>query len=795
MTQTNDRGAPIGQGEAPWAARSAATASPAKPKRAFRPEIQGLRAMAVLLVAAYHIWFGRVSGGVDVFLFISAFLMTLSFTGKLERGTPIRWRELSTYWVHVFKRILPLAILTVVGVLIATRLFLGAERWLPTMQEAVSVVTYWDNWYSIANAVDYYAADTSAASPLRHFWSLSIQGQIFLVWPLLFALGGMIAKVLRLPVRATLALVFGCVFVASLTYSVVETAANQQEAYFNTFTRLWEFALGSLVAIVLPWIKLPGGFRGIMTWVGVVAILICGAVLDVEGAFPGYIALWPTLAASLVIVAGQTGTRWGADRILSWKPLVSLGAYSYALYLLHWPLLVIYLDFVGREKADFFAGVGILGVALAGSVLLTRWVDTPLRKWKWSEARRWRSALVVVGCLAVGLGAVAAWQGRIVYVNHQIQANAWKNNPGAEILDPEYTYVGDPDPGLIPTVLDRADDWSWQGGGLGSWCSDEPDVDLHGLVGDQCYHVVDNPEPERTVVAVGNSHTEQWMSALRQTAEAESWDLTFVRHPGCFFTTTEDNAFASECQDWLANAESFIDERDPDTLVIQSTQSTYDGVAEIIRDGTEEQVRDWTARGVNVVGIRDNPRFAESHWDCEEDGSFDDCAFDHVSAYTPDPTLAWRDEIPGYGSMDMNDLVCPDGACPPAVGNVYTYIDDNHLTATFVRSTRVFFDQRFGDALVDPQWREADGTRGFGEPPAAPEPIGYDELGQPIYPDDAVPELGSADRQAGDQPAEEGAAGAAAGEDGSAPGEGDAAWTPGEALPGAPAEPDPAAVP
>ena len=753
MTESNDRGAPIGQGEAPWAARSTPSAAPEKPKRAFRPEIQGLRALAVLLVAVYHIWFGRVSGGVDVFLFISAFLMTLSFTGKLERGTPIRWKELTKYWVHVFKRILPVAVLTVVGVLIATRLFLGADRWLPTLHEALSVLLYYENWFSIFNSVDYYAADTSAASPLRHFWSLSIQGQIFLMWPLLFALGGFAAKLLRLPVRATLAFLFGCVFVASLTFSVIETATNQQAAYFNTFTRLWEFALGSLVAIVLPWIKLPGGLRGIMTWVGVVAILICGAVLDVEGMFPGYIALWPTLAASLVIVAGQSGTRWGADRLLTWKPLVSLGAYSYALYLLHWPLLVFYLDRAGREKADFFAGVGILGVALAGSVLVTRLVDTPLRRWKWSEAKRWRSLVIVVGCLAIGLGAVAAWQGRIVYVNNQIQANAWKNNPGAQMLDPDYRYQGDPDPGLIPTVLDRADDWAWQDG-MGSWCSDEPDMDLHGLVDDQCYHVVDNPDPERTVVAVGNSHTEQWITAMKETASSQNWDLIFVRHPGCFFTTEEDNAFSGACQEWLPRAESFIEDQNPDTLVIQSTQSTYDGLAEVIRPGTEEQVRHWTERGVNVVGIRDNARFGESHWDCEENGSFEDCTFEHVTAYTPDPTLPWREEIPGYGSVDMDDLVCPDGSCPPAVGNVYTYIDDNHLTATYVRSTGPFFDQRFGDALVEPTWTGPDGERGFGDPDA-PQPgeQQYDELGNPLPPEageegatpeeGAVPEAGS----------------------------------------------------
>ncbi|SIM35811.1 acyltransferase 3 [Mycobacteroides abscessus subsp. abscessus] len=287
------------------------------PAPAFRPEIQGLRSLAVLLVAAYHIWFGRVSGGVDVFLFISAFLMTLSFTRRIERGERIGWRRLSTYWVHVFKRILPLAVLTVLLVLVGTRALLGPERWLPILRESVSVLTYWENWYSIAHAVDYYAADSGAASPLRHFWSLSVQGQIFLTWPLLFALGALIIRGLRLPARAVLGTLFGLVFAASLAFSVILTSADQQSAYFNTFARLWEFALGSLLAILLPLLRAPARVRAGLGWIGVAAILLCGAVLDVQGAFPGWIALWPTLAASLVIFAGQTGTRWGADRLLS----------------------------------------------------------------------------------------------------------------------------------------------------------------------------------------------------------------------------------------------------------------------------------------------------------------------------------------------------------------------------------------------------------------------------------------------------------------------------------------------
>lgn len=155
-------------------------------ERKFRPEIQGLRALAVLLVAAYHFWFGKVSGGVDVFLLISAFLMAGSFTRRIEKGQ-FRWlKSVVDYWVHVFKRILPLAAVTVLGILVGSYLLLPQDRWTTLISEARSVIFYYENWWSIGNLVDYYAADTSVASPFRHFWSLSVQGQIYLLWPLIF---------------------------------------------------------------------------------------------------------------------------------------------------------------------------------------------------------------------------------------------------------------------------------------------------------------------------------------------------------------------------------------------------------------------------------------------------------------------------------------------------------------------------------------------------------------------------------------------------------------------------------
>ena len=271
--------------------------------RGFRPEVQGLRALAVLMVVSYHIWFGRVSGGVDIFLLISAFLLSLSFLRKVESGKPL---DLARHWLHQFKRLLPAVVVVIIGVLGASYVLVPQSRWPDIIDQSWASLFYVQNWVLASNAVDYYADDHSLASPLQHFWSLSVQGQVFILWPLLFLASALLARRFRLKVRGVVLLVFGVVFVASLGFSIWETYTNQAYAYFDTRARLWEFALGTLLALALPFIRLPRFVRVVVGWVGVAAMLSAGFLLDVQGQFPGYVALWPLVAAALVIVAGQT---------------------------------------------------------------------------------------------------------------------------------------------------------------------------------------------------------------------------------------------------------------------------------------------------------------------------------------------------------------------------------------------------------------------------------------------------------------------------------------------------------
>ena len=216
------------------------------------------------------------------------------------------------------------------------------------------------------------------SSPVQHFWSLSIQGQFFLVWPLLVALVALAARGDAARIRAHLTVAVLGVFAASLTFSVVLTATNQPLAYFHSLTRLWEFALGGLLALTIDTVRLPRRTRVRLGWVGLVGLLACGAVLQVDTIFPGFVALWPTGCAVLVLLAGVTGARGGADRLLTSRPLRYVGDLSYPLYLWHWPVLVFTLVLTGRDRLDLANGAVVVALSVVLAVLTHHLVEKPV---------------------------------------------------------------------------------------------------------------------------------------------------------------------------------------------------------------------------------------------------------------------------------------------------------------------------------------------------------------------------------------------------------------------------------
>lgn len=673
----------------------AGTGEAAKP--VYRPEVQGLRALAVLMVVTYHIWFGRVSGGVDIFLLVSAFLLTLSFIRKVEEGRPL---DLARYWLHMFKRLLPAVVVVLVGVLAATAVFVPRSRWTEILSQTWSSLFYFQNWVLAANSVDYYEADQSVASPLQHFWSLSVQGQVFILWPLLFALAALIARAAKIRFRRAVLLVFGSVFVLSLAFSIHETYTNQVHAYFDTRTRLWEFAFGTLLVLALPYLKLPRPLRVAAGWTGLAAMLSGGFILDVQGQFPGYVALWPLVAAALVIVAGQTGSPFGADRLLSWKPLMRLGDMSYALYLWHWPVLIIFLIWRGREEVGPIGGTAIIAMSLVLAYLTTRFVERPLRSMQWAERKKRRAAVVIAVCVAVAAAPLAGWQQLLRIENERLQSMIDVNNPGAAVLDPQFVFHGEEGSDLAPLFERAGSDYA----NLGSPCTGEYATDAPALQGIGCTEYVSSPNPEKVLVAVGNSHVQQWLPALAPIAEERNWTVIGLVHGGCQFVDYSDG-ISGECNDRNAQALEYILDLQPDAVVTTATYSIADYPHELLPGGFAPMAQAVLDNGITMVGIRDNPRFERDMGACPETYGVDsaECNPLYESVRAPDSPLdVMASIIPGMQFLDLDDLYCPDGVCPAVIGNVRVYLDENHLSATYTRTMAHALEPRLLDVLREP---------------------------------------------------------------------------------------------
>ena len=670
--------------------------------RGFRPEIQGLRAFAVLLVVLYHVWFGKVSGGVDVFLFISAFLLSLSFMRKINEGKPL---NLFNYWLHVFQRLLPVATVVIAATTIASFFVLAPSRWAQTVTDAKSSLFYFQNWNLAFSSVDYYAQNASVKSPFQHFWSLSIQGQIFIIWPLLFAAVAYFVHRFRGNLFTTAVFIFNTVFVASLTFSIVETDTNQGFAYFDTRTRLWEFAIGTLLAMLtLKW-KAPEKARVVMGWVGIIGLVTCGAILPVERAFPGYLALWPVISGALVIMAGRTNSRWGIDRLLVSAPLQNLGNISYALYLVHWPILILYSSAVGTSRVNVIEGTIIILVSIGLAWLLIRFVEKPLRyrkdpfvPWLMMKMRfktifsvkTWADQLAFILAIFLVAGVpLAAAQTWIGYRNTQSEQNAELQVQTASENYPGARAIGGAQQGLIDNPIPSGGDVKAQYEGLSDPCTGvfaPSDPALAKYCNVQKY----GPEDAPLTMVIGNSHAEQALSIFKPIAEQTKTNLQTYLLGGCQYPVRSVNA-GNECSEFNTKMTEEIIKRKPQTVVFIATIAQARSNDERADPSLDETVRRLTEAGIQVIGLRDNPRFEYNIYECAQKAGTDksSCArpaSDKYAAENPAKEIFDKYRDQGAVMVDLKDLYCPDGMCSPVVGNIYVYFDDNHVSKTYGRT-------------------------------------------------------------------------------------------------------------
>lgn len=656
-----------------------------KPERRFRPEIEGVRTVATLLVAIYHIWLGRVSGGIDVFFIISGFLITTSLLSRLERKGAIDYGD---FMLGLARRLFPQALFVVGFIMSISLVILPKVEWGNLHTHMIASVFYFENWRLALDSVDYLARDQSA-SPFQHYWSLGVQMQFYILWMFLFSFLYVIAKKwLKLPLRKTVLFVLLLLFTVSLTYSIVKTSANQPWAYFDTFARMWEFSIGGMLALLLPYLRFTKKVVVPIGWIGLLIICTTGIVLPVSTVFPGYLALVPISGVIFIIIASNTETKWGVDRFLGFQPFQALGSLTYGIYLWHWPLLIFYQQYTGAMKVPLIHGVILLSVSIFLSYLSTNFLEKPMMK---MDIRVMKKQVVsVLTIMLLGIGMIG---GGSYYYIESVKAQTIELDEGREdypgalavYYDLEVKEGVEP----IPSALDIKMD-------LPAFYSHQECLGKDGVEVKKCsYGSLENPD--YIVALVGGSHSGHWFPALEILAEELNFQIDLYNHDGCRFTNEDPgNQLTDTCLEWNENLIETLKVERPDLVFTTSTITNRD----FVLDG---YIAQWKALEgyTTIFGVRDNPRLVEDAPSCvEREENPLDCGIPRDEGVSKKIPWEGDDNIPSNVIFaDLTDYFCNETICPPVIGNIIVYRDNNHITAEYAKTLAVPLRDHLAEAL------------------------------------------------------------------------------------------------
>ncbi|GLY15907.1 acyltransferase [Kineosporia sp. NBRC 101677] len=648
----------------------------------FRGDIQGLRAVAVLVVLLYHTGLGPSGGfiGVDVFFVLSGFLITGLLVREHEKTGRI---SLPQFWARRARRLLPASALVLLVTCVGARWYLPASQWQSIGQDAMAAAAYVVNWRLAAESVD-YLAEGSLASPLQHYWSLAIEEQFYVVWPLLLSV------LLLARRRAVATAVIGLVVVVSLTLALTTYSA---QTYFTTHTRVWELAAGALCAVAFARRPLPQGrslVAALLSWAGLAMILVALFVVKPETMWPGPLTVLVVAGTMLLLRYGPSAG--GARLVLALPPMRWLGDISYSLYLWHWPL-VVFAQVDGELTRT--EGLSIVGIGVVLATLTYYLVEGPARK-----ARFWApSALGIAGGLtltlvAVGSGTALAHSRSVeVPVQPLGAAAAYPAQDSASALAPPPERAKD-DNGEI-----------YERGCASNYASSDPRP---------CVFDHSKGPNAPVVYVVGDSKAGQWAPALLVLAQQHGWKLVSMTKAGCPFSDihrllTPDEGYTT-CEPWNQAVLEEIRAHPPTLLVttqLQFYRSVKDGRPLPGEANRQELIRGMAVRlqqmhdlDVPVLAMAETPRMGEDVAACVS------LHLDDLDACAKPRDSVLKGLVVGKAAeetdtpvADLTDRVCAAYLCPPVIGDVLVYRDDHHLTATFSRTLAPFLDEEMARVL------------------------------------------------------------------------------------------------
>lgn len=643
-----------------------------------RLDIQGLRALAVALVVIFHLAPRALPGGyigVDVFFVISGFLITAHLLREVDRTGTVK---LSEFWARRARRLLPAALLVLIVSAVAVLVFLPRSVLTQNLVEIAFAAVYVVNWNLASNSVDYLGAHNTA-SIAQHYWSLSVEEQFYIVWPLLIIAAVWVGvRLFKVRPRTAVVVALALVFAASFAFSIVETARSQPSAYFLTTTRAWEFAAGGLIGIV-PTLRLRPVFRNVASWIALGVVVACALRFDADTQFPGWIAVLPVAATVFLLWVGDSDSVWSPQYFSHSGPVQFTGDTSYSIYLWHWPLIIVFTAIVGRAPGwKWMLAIAVATVALAW--FTKKYVEDPIRRAPSVLKRRVPTfALTAASMAAVLLVSLVPTQIARAQDAAYLQAvDVAVGNPdgcfGAYALMNECT-----DPfGWASTVNPQAaasDSYVVQGIKSCALTPQGPE-----LLGDCVLSAP--PAATRTAVLVGDSFANQFASPLAAIGESLGWRTYLSSLSGCTSFAPDDPAPAARtCFDWsVALWDDITGDATIHTVLI--SVRTLDVAA-----GQSARARVIIERlvdaGKRVIVIRNAPGLATSGPQCvESDGGDDACAV----AMTGDDWLAPVAIDAGAAVIDVRSFLCPESVCHAIIGGTVAYFDRWHLTTTFAQT-------------------------------------------------------------------------------------------------------------
>lgn len=713
-----------------------------------RRDIEGLRALAVIAVIAYHAGVPLTGGGfvgVDVFLVISGFLITSLLLTEWDGSGRI---SLTRFYARRARRLLPISAAVLAATGLASVIWLEPTRLDELGVDILAASGFAVNLVLAGRGTDYLAAEL-APSAIQHYWSLAVEEQFYVLWPALILIALRLGR--RTAVGAVVALT-----AASALASALLTGPHPTWSYFGLHTRAWELGLGALLAVTLTATRrAPENLRAGLGWIGLVAIGIAIATFDRVEHFPGTWAALPVIGAALVLISGDDNPR-GVARLLRLSPLQWAGSRSYSLYLWHWPALVIGAAAIGREPGPL-ATVALVATSIALAEIGFRLIENPIRRSPRLARRSGLSLTVGAGLLAVGAVVGLAVSNVDTTTRTGVIAAAPEPAPALpEVTEPE----AEPPEGEPATVFSSANDEPTASveatattttsttssttvppptpadaialdaiaDALGARVVPdnlrpsllEANRDTSPLYGTGCHQYLEeraaqgcvfgDPDGDITVAIWGDSHAAQWFSAIDLIAEQRGWRLVSITQGGCpvidvLTWNRSGDAVFDHCAPWRDNVLDRFAEEEVDVVLLGQHYGLLDADSRGAVNASvwAEQLPallDRVSETMTPIVLIDSPDPPEDVPTClsEHPEEIEVCE-PGAPGNTEAAVAATIREITaerGVGTIDPRPWLCVEDRCPVVVGDILVYRDSHHLSDTFVRWFTPVLDRAIG---------------------------------------------------------------------------------------------------